>query len=49
MEEDSTASFLEHVLKDDIEKRLIQLIDDDPAKYDEILEELLPLIGAVKK
>lgn len=48
MEEDSTTSFLEHVLKEDIEKKLIQLLSDDP-DYEKLLEEILPLIPAVKK
>jgi hypothetical protein len=47
MEEDSITSFLESVLKDDIEKKIIQLIseDIDPEK---MLEQLIPMIGRLK-
>jgi hypothetical protein len=49
MEEDSTTSFLENVLKDDVEKKLIQLFPNDDPDYDKILEEILPLVSVVKK
>ena len=48
MEEDSITSFLESVLKDDIEKKIIRLISED-VDSEKMLEQLIPMVKEVKK
>ncbi|NLT38802.1 MAG: hypothetical protein GXX95_11725 [Methanomassiliicoccus sp.] len=48
MEEDSIVSFLENVLKDELEKKLIRLIAED-IEHEKMLEQLIPLLPKVKK
>ena len=48
MEEDSIVSFLENVLKDELEKKLIRLIAED-IEHEKMLEQLIPLLLKVKK
>jgi rubrerythrin len=48
MDEDSIVSFLENVLKDELEKKLIRLIAED-IEHEKMLEQLISSIPKVSK